>query len=61
MFQFCLSKSDADKMSRETEEGQKAILINAAKELPVLNRTHSGSEYLDISIVVLFFDKMSES
>ncbi|XP_048772948.1 palmitoyltransferase ZDHHC15B-like isoform X5 [Ostrea edulis] len=41
--QFYLSKSDADKMSRETEEGQKAILINAAKELPVLNRTHSGS------------------
>lgn len=41
--QFYLSKSDVDRMLRENEEGQKAVLINAAKELPVLNRTHSGS------------------
>ncbi|XP_033743053.1 palmitoyltransferase ZDHHC15B-like isoform X1 [Pecten maximus] len=41
--QFYLNKQDSDRLTRETNEDvQKAILMNAAKDLPIVNRTSSG-------------------
>ena len=44
IFQFYLNPQEINRLERErNEEAQKHILLEIAKDKPVLNRTHAGS------------------
>lgn len=46
-FQFYLTVQEINRLERERgEEAQKNILLELAKDKPILNRTHAGSKLL---------------